>query len=181
MNALKKAMKADNSDIKDGMELRSACISEISVDTVKSTIKNLSASSITEKGVTQVRNFNPYREVPGTTMAWELNVTTRYAGSGANLSCMADFNAGSWLGLSKVDFQDGATGFTAQVKGKGLLAITTGNPGKWGTYIVIAEVDSENAYTDITVPLFIKAEGVQDKLFFMADGKIRLKSWSFIK
>lgn len=178
---LKKAMKADNSDIKDGMELRSACISEISVDTVKSTIKNLSASSITEKGVAQVKNFNPYRKVPGTTMAWELNVTTRYSGSGSNVSCMADFGASSWLGLSKVDFEEGATGFTAVVKGKGLLAITTAYPGKWGNYIAIAEVDSENSYTEITVPLFIKTEGVQERLFFTSSDKIRLKSWSFIK
>jgi arabinoxylan arabinofuranohydrolase len=178
---LKKAMRSSNSDINDNVELRSTCINEIKVDTVKGSISNLPASSLSEKGVTQVRNFDPYREVPGPTMAWVRNVTTKYFKYHSEWICTAEMTADSWMCLSKVDFQDGAEGFTAQVKGKGMIAVTTGFAGKWGTYVAVAEVDSPDEYSVITVPLIKKVEGVQDKLYITASDKISLKSWSFIR
>ncbi|MBR4810640.1 MAG: family 43 glycosylhydrolase [Bacteroidaceae bacterium] len=178
---LKSAMRSSNKDINDNVELRSTCISEIKVDTTKSTISNLSASSISEEGVAQVRSFDPYREVPGPTMAWERNVTTKYFKYKSEWICTAEMTADSWMCLSKVDFQDGAEGFTAQVRGKGMIAVTTDFAGKWGTYVAIAEVDSPDEYSEIRVPLIKKVEGVQSKLYITASDKISLKSWSFIR
>ena len=178
---LKNAMKADNSDISSGMEVRSSCISEIKVDTVRARITNLSSSSITQEGVKQLKNFDPYRNVPGTTMAWADKITTKYAISGSTYKCTAEMVDGSWMCLSRVDFGDeGAVGFTARVSGNGLIAVTSKNPGKWGTYITVAEVDSRG-YTDITVPLWSITKGVVAKLFIVAQGNVSIESWSFIK
>ena len=177
---LKNAMKADNSDISSGMEVRSSCISEIKVDTVRSRITNLSSSSITQEGVKQLKNFDPYQKVPGTTMAWADKITTKYAISGSAYKCTAEMVDGSWMCLSRVDFGEGAIGFTARVAGNGLIAVTSNHPGKWGTYITVAEVDSRG-YTDITVPLWSIAKGVVPKLFLVSKGNVSIESWSFIK
>jgi hypothetical protein len=87
---------------------------------------------------------------------------------------------GSWMCLSRVDFGEGAIGFTARVSGTGLIAVTSKNPGKWGTYITVAEVNSRG-YTDITVPLWSITKGVVQKLFIVAQGNVSIESWSFIK
>ncbi|MBO4561852.1 MAG: family 43 glycosylhydrolase [Bacteroidaceae bacterium] len=179
--SLKKAMRSDNKDITDGMEVRSACLSEIYVDTVNARITNLSSSEIKQTGVAQLKNFDPYRTVPGPTMAWIKNITTKYFILGNVYVCTAEMKKGSWLCLSKVDFKEGAIGFTAKVKGSGVLAITTGSPGKKGTYLVLAEVDSPNTYQEITVPTLKVIKNVQNKLYFTSSGNISLESWSFIK
>ena len=177
---LKSAMKADNNDISNGMEVRSTCMSEIRVDTVNGRIQNLSSSSITQEGVKQLKDFDPYQRVPGTTMAWADNITTKYGISGSAYKCTAQMETGSWMCLSRVDFGEGAIGFTARVSGNGLIAVTSKNPGKWGTYITVAEVDSRG-YTDITVPLWSITKGVVPKLFIVAQGNVSIESWSFIK
>jgi len=178
--ALKRVMRADNKDITDGMEVRSACISKIGVDEERGVISNLKSSSITVEGVEQIRNFNPYREVPGATMAWERNVTTKYVKSGKNWVCTAEMGPGSWMCLSKVDFGDGAIGFRAKAKGKGIIGVTTGYPGSSGNYVAVAEVDSPDGYTEIQVPLMAQTGGVKDELYITTAGNVSLESWSFI-
>lgn len=178
--SLKSAMRKDNKDITDGMEIRSTCMSEITVDTVNARIKNLTSSEIKQAGVTQIKNFDPYRTVPGPTMAWVKNVTTKYFKSGAVYKCTAEFKKGSWICLSKVDFKEGAIGFRAKVKGSGILAVTIGSPGKKGTYIALAEVDASNDYKEITVPTLKLSKGVQSKVFITSNGNISLESWSLI-
>lgn len=178
--ALKKAMRTDYPAITDDMEVRSACLSRISVDEERSRIVNLSSSAITIEGVDQIRNFNPYREVPGPTMAWERNVTTKYFKSGNQWVCTAEMGPGSWMCLSKVDFGSGAIGFKAKVKGKGIIGVTTGYPGSSGNYVAVAEVDSPNGYTEVQVPLMALTSGVKDELYITTAGSVSLESWTFI-
>lgn len=178
--SLKTLMMADNSDISSGMEVRSSCLSPIKVDEETATITNLSASEITAAGVSQIKNFDPYREVPGPTMAWVKDVTTKYNQS-TNV-CTAELKSGSWIGLSKVDFgQDGPVGFTAKVKGQGILAVSIDSPSSSGTLVAIAEVDSPSEYTEIRVPLVNRIKKVQDELYITSTGNLSLESWSLIK
>ena len=179
--ALKSAMRADNSDITNGMEVRSACISRISVDEESARITNLSASSITVEGVTQLKNFNPYRTVPGATMAWCKDITTKYFKLGSDWVCTAEMKAGSWMCLSNVDFGDGAIGFKAKVKGNGILGITYGYPGSSGEQVAIADVDASSGYKEIQVPLLAPTKGVKAELFITSTGDISVESWSFIR
>lgn len=180
--ALKSAMRETNTDITDGMEVRSACISDIKVDTVNARITNLSSSEITQEGVSQVRNFNPYRTIPGPTMAWERNVTTKYFQYGSEWICTAEMNSGSWICVSNVDFGSGASGFKAEVKGSGLLAVSVKSPGRSGTCVTLVEIDSPDEYSKVYVPLVQEMKGIKEKLFITSnDNNISLKSWSFIR
>ena len=185
--SLKTLMMADNKDITSGMEVRSACLSPIKVNEETATITNLTSGEITAAGVSQVKYFNPYREVPGPTMAWEKDITANYfnrnagTGNAEEWICTAEFKSGSWIGLSKVDLAEGPVGFTAKVKGQGILAVLSDAPSSAGTMIAIAEVDSPSEYTEIRVPLVNRLKGVQDELYITSTGNMSLESWSFVK
>ena len=177
---LKSAMRSSNPDINDNVELRSTCLSEIKVDEKNARIEQLTNSGITQKGVSQIRNFDPYREVPGATMAWEWNVTTEFTKGTTpkNTYCSAHLREGSWMALSDVDFKRGAVGFSATVSGKGSIKICSTNPGRAGAVYVLADVDSKT-YSTITVPVVQKPEGVMHLMFIVTTGDVRIKSWNF--
>ncbi|MBO7050315.1 MAG: family 43 glycosylhydrolase [Bacteroidaceae bacterium] len=176
---LKSAMRNDNPDINDNVELRSTCLSEMKVDTVNARFTRLTTSDLTEKGVTQIKNFDPYQTVPGTTMAWVSGVTTKYNKN--TYKCTAEMKSSSWMGLSKVDFGSGAIGFTAKVKGEGILTVTTDAPGSGGIVVAIAEVNSSLVYSEVLVPLVSQVKGVVNELYITSVGNLSLESWSFIK
>ena len=185
---LKSAMRSSNPDINDNVELRSTCLSVLNVDTVNARITRLTTSDITEQGVSQLKNFDPYREVPGPTMAWEKDVTTKYfnrnAGTGKaeEWICTAEMEPGSWMGLSRVDLSQGAKGFTAKVKGQGILSVLIDSPSSQGTLIAIAEVDAESEYKEIRVPLVaLPKNGVASEFYITSTGNISVESWSMIK
>lgn len=174
---LKAAMRSTTPDINDNVELRSTCMSEIKVDVANSKINYLSASSIKEEGVTQIKNFDPYKTVPGATMAWEYNVTTSFhkGSTPSKTYCTAEMKTGSWMCLSNVDFRNGPVGFTAQVKGKGTIKICS-KYSKTGAVCVLAEVPNYSSYKTITVPVVESFTGVKAKIYIVAEGDISIKS-----
>lgn len=177
---LKSAMRSSTPDINDNVELRSTCLSEIKVNETNATITRLTTSDITKSGVKQLKRFDPYRKVPGATMAWEYNVTTTFH-KGANPSktyTTAEMKTGSWMCLSNVDLRNGPVGFTAEVKGKGSIKICSKYPDKKGTVCVLAEVPNYSSYKTITVPVVESLTGVREKLYIVAEGDISIKSWS---
>ncbi len=175
--ALKSAMMKENKDITGGMEVRSTCMNAISVNESTGEISNLSSSSITESGVKQLQDFDPYRVISGPTMAWSKGVTTKYADS----KCTAEMKTGAWMCLSNVNLGTGAIGFRARAKGKGIIAVTIGFAGPNGTALALAEVDSQSGYVDLEVPLLKTASGLQTEFYINAVGDISLESWSLIK
>ena len=177
---LKSAMRSSNPDINDNVELRSTCLSELKVNETNATITRLTTSDITKSGVKQLKRFDPYRKVPGATMAWEYNVTTTFH-KGANPSktyTTAEMKTGSWTCLSNVDLRNGPVGFTAEVKGKGSIKICSKYPDKKGTICVLAEVPNYSSYKTITVPVVESLTGVREKFYIVAEGDISIKSWS---
>ena len=181
--SLKSAMRGDNKDITNDMEVRSTCISEIQVDTQNATITHLTSSGITEAGVTQVRNFDPYQEVPGATMAWERGITTQYTKRATKYVCTAEATKGSWMGLSNVDFGSGAIAFTAKVKGKGIIKVCKSKPDAKGlsNTIAYAEIPSASSYTTVTVPVVNIPTNVLSNLYIVFSDEASLESWSFIR
>lgn len=180
--ALKSAMRKDWPDIADGAELRSACLSEMKVDTVKGTVTKLNASQTSITGVAQIRNFNPYANVPGATMAWERDITTSYDNVGnkfsKKMSCPAHAKAGSWMCLSNVDFKNGAVGLTLKAKGKGVIKFCNGT-SKYNKAFALVEVQDDGNYKTYTVPVSNMPIGVSKKLYILFSGDISLESWSF--
>ena len=178
---LKSAMRKDYKDIGNDAELRSTCISEIKINEEKATITHLKASEITESGVEQLKNFDPYKTVPGATMAWEWNVTTKFhkGTTPSNTYCTAEMKSGSWMCISNADFRQGAVGFTAVVKGKGALKVCGKKPGSTGKTYVVADIPESNDYVTITVPVYSKPEDVVNLLYLVSSDELSIKSWSF--
>ena len=182
---LKSAMRNDNPDINDNVELRSTCLSEMKVDTVNARFTRLTASDITQKGVSQIKNFDPYQTVPGATMAWERGIETTYRTKlGRTAYCTAETKKGSWICISNVEFgSDGPIAFTAKVKGKGVIKVCRANPttNSGVSLIALAEIPSSSSYKTITVPLINIPPKTVSKLYIVFSDEASLENWSFIK
>ncbi|CAI6045036.1 Arabinoxylan arabinofuranohydrolase [Paenibacillus sp. JJ-100] len=77
-------------------------------------------------GVDQLKSFNPYQTVSGSTIGWSAGVTTRQIteseqeGSSKREEVVSLMHGGSWLALSRVNFgEKGAASFTASLCSQG--------------------------------------------------------------
>lgn len=174
--ALKGAM-----GITGGAELRSACVSELSVDTVNAKFNYLSASAITAKGVTQLKNLDPYQKTEGETMAWTSNIQTELTVNKwlkkSSVTAYAT-EPGGWIGLSKVDFKNGPEYFTAKVSGSGLMKVCISYPGT-GPVLCYVELPGEGKTKEITVPLSRTTTGVKKLFFVFSEKGGALDYWQF--
>jgi arabinoxylan arabinofuranohydrolase len=183
---LKAAMRRSpewSSIITDNAELRSTCMSELSVDENRSVFNYLSASAITEAGVEQIKTFDPYVKNEGETMAWCKDVSTSYTVGKyiVRVTITAEIDKpGGWIGLSNVDFKNGANGFTARIKGKGVLRISTKKtPTSFlSTILAYVEIPETDNYTIVTVPLMKMPTGTV-QLFFHFSDTCSFDWWSF--
>jgi hypothetical protein len=158
-------------------------MSELSVDENRSVFNYLSASAITEAGVEQIKTFDPYVKNEGETMAWCKDVSTSYTVGKyiVRVTTAAEIDKpGGWIGLSNVDFKNGANGFTARIKGKGVLRISTKKtPTSFlSTILAYVEIPETDNYTIVTVPLMKMPTGTV-QLFFHFSDTCSFDWWSF--
>lgn len=175
--ALKGAM-----GITGGAELRSACISELSVDTVRAKFNYLSSSQITAKGVQQIKNLDPYKKTEGETMAWTNNIQTDLTINNIRKSCTIKAYAtapGAWIGISNADFKNGAEYFTARVSGKGILKVCTSNPTTESYILCYVELPGEGKEVDVKVPLKSITTGVKKLYFVFSEEGGAIDYWQF--
>lgn len=183
---LKAAMKRSDewkNIITDGAELRSTCMSELSVDEKNGKFNYLRASATTEAGVGQLQDFDPYVKVEGETMAWCRDVHTSYSVGKyiRKITVAAEIEKpGGCIVLSNVDFRNGANGFTARVKGKGIMRITAKKTltAISSTVLAYVEIPDTGDYTEVTVPLMKVPVGTL-QLFFHFTDECSLDWWSF--
>lgn len=173
--ALKAAM-----GITGGAELRSACVSELGVDTIKSRFRYLKASEITAKGVKQIKNLNPYQRVEGETMAWSSNIYTDLNINKYTRKCTVKAVSsapGAWIGLSGVDFQNGgAKGIKARVSGKGVIKVCLSYPTATNALCCI-ELPGGSTAKDVVVPLLSDVVGVKRLFFVFSEADASLDYW----
>lgn len=174
--ALKGAM-----GITGGAELRSACVSELSVDTVNAKFNYLSASQITAKGVQQIKNLDPYKKTEGETMAWTNNIQTELEinkwTKKSNVTAYATA-PGAWIGLSNVDFKNGPEYFTAKVSGNGVLKVCYSYPGT-GPVLCYVELPGEGKTKEVTIPLERYVTGVKKLFFVFSEKGGTIDYWQF--
>lgn len=174
--ALKGAM-----GITGGAELRSACVSELSVDTVNAKFNYLSASQITAKGVKQLKNLDPFKKTEGETMAWTNSIQTELTINKWTKKCTVTAYAtepGAWIGLSNVDFKNGPEYFTAKVSGKGILKVCSSYPGT-GPVLCYVELPGEGKTKEVTVPLQKSVTGVKKLFFVFSEANGSIDYWQF--
>ncbi|MBR4842677.1 MAG: family 43 glycosylhydrolase [Bacteroidaceae bacterium] len=169
--------------ITDNAELRSTCMSELSVDEENGKFNYLRASATSEAGIEQIGTFNPYVKNEGETMAWCKDVHTLYSVGKyvKKITVTAEVEKpGGWIALSDVDFRNGANGFTARVKGKGIMRISTKKSVTSATTSVLAyvEIPDTGDYTVVTVPLMKTPVG-KLQLYFHFTEACSLDYWSF--
>lgn len=141
------------------------------------------------KGVSQVKNFDPYRMVEAETFAWCAGVETKRA-SASNNMCLTAIESGDWIALSKVDFGNkGPEKFEAMVsniKQKSYIEIRLDSPE--GKIIATVDVQPQNGSSSQWVKVKAKVEsvtGVHD-LYFIFKGEnegslFDFDCWKFVK
>ncbi len=132
----------------------------------------------TKSGVRQLKYLDPYSVVEGETMAWQNGVTTEYISTSTRMYAKVT-KPGSWIGLSKVDFKNGADGFTAMMSGNGsagVMKICLDSPN--GPAVGYVQFPPNRLLTEVRVLLNSTVTGIHD-LFFVFSGESRLDYWSF--
>ena len=129
----------------------------------------------TLSGVTQLENFDPYKENRFQTMAWQGGVNVYGLGDTA-----VAYNRGDWTGISNVDFGTGAKSISinAGSKNGATIRISVDSPsGDVIGYVSIPNTGDNWAYTDVTAEIS-GASGVKN-VFFVASDDVVLNSFKF--
>jgi arabinoxylan arabinofuranohydrolase len=129
----------------------------------------------TLSGVTQLENFDPYKDNRFQTMAWQGGVTVYGLGDTA-----VAYNRGDWTGISNVDFGTGAKSISinAGSKNGATIRISLDSPsGDVIGYVSIPNTGDNWAYTDVTAEIS-GASGVKN-VFFVASDDVVLNSFKF--
>lgn len=145
------------------------------VDEMPQNGNELGLTKGTETGVTQVQNFNPYTVNRFNTMAWQAGINIYGLGD-----TFAAFNKGDWIGISKVNFGNGAK--TITVKGGSVngavIKICIGNPSNNAVaYLSIPATGNNWNFTEVKINIY-GLYGVQD-LFFVASDDVLLSTYQF--
>lgn len=152
---------------------RSLCVVEIPVNEETLEITPVGSSS---KGVSQIKYVDPYAENSGKTFFTTTGVDFEYDGTA--ITAAKSTEKGTVICVKGVDFgEEGASAFTAKVKGKGRIEIRLDNPENG--YVNAVEADSADyqGYLDRAEE---KITGVHDVYIVFSDKDIALDSWQFI-
>lgn len=100
------------------------------------------------KGVSQLKNFCPFRRVEAETFAWNAGVLTKFIeNSNSQRRALTQINSGDWVALSGVDFGDGdAFAFTAaisNIKANSIIELRLGSAD--GELIGVVQISSDDS------------------------------------
>ena len=110
-------------------------------------------------------------------MAWQGGIETRYLDSTTNM-CVTGINTGDWIGLSCVDFANGAKQFVAKVASANSGAIKICIDKIDGKCIGYLNVGNTNGgFADVTAK--IKRVSGKHDLFFVFAGEFEFDGWQF--
>ncbi|MCQ2251433.1 MAG: glycoside hydrolase family 43 protein [Bacteroidales bacterium] len=130
----------------------------------------------TYEGVAQLKDFDPYKLTEAETMAWEAGIETEYVSGSTNL--VVKTKAGSWMGLSGVNFGNGAKKFTVKASSNGKpAAIKICLDKADGECVGYVSVNSA-AMAEASAKLLKAVSGKHD-LFFVFSGDMELDTWKF--
>ncbi|MDR1687391.1 MAG: family 43 glycosylhydrolase [Clostridiales bacterium] len=153
-----------------GGGFRSIFADEIEVDEENLKINTTRPTSI---GMYQIKPYDPYKT--NTAAALAASAGLSFEADGADMFVTSN-SAGSWELIREADFAQGASKFTAKVKGTGLIEIRLDSlEADPVGYAQFSTADWENLEIDLAG----SASGVHDLYFVFSDEKISMYSWSF--
>ncbi|MCQ2975528.1 MAG: glycoside hydrolase family 43 protein [Bacteroidales bacterium] len=136
----------------------------------------------TKTGFEQLKAFNPFNLTEAETMAWMAGIDTKYEENSNNMY-VTSISAGDWIGLSGVDFEDGASKFSAIVSNSAdtSCAIKICIDKVDGDCIGYLEVKkSDGKFVEYSSNLNKTITGKHD-LFFIFSGEFEFDKWQFAK
>lgn len=133
-------------------------------------------------GISQLKAFSPYSEVPGTTIGWNSGIAPRDLGG--NDMVLSSINNGDWVAIGGVDFGEvGADTFEAQIAGLagGTIELRLDSPD--GQLIGTLNVEGGNGEFTAMSCSVENAVG-EHTLFFVYNGEgeddlMEIQSWQF--
>lgn len=140
----------------------------------------------TKEGVSQLKNFDPYKNTLFTTMASQAGIKTvaadentlKYGSGNLNLKIV---ESGSYIMLSGVDFKDGASLLKVNLKGNTKGSISVRVKYVNGEDLGKLVFEGKDEFSEYELKFDTPITGVQD-LFFVFEGEgYELKDWKFEK
>ena len=128
-------------------------------------------------GISQLKAFSPYSEVPGTTIGWNSGIAPRDLGG--NDMVLSSINNGDWVAIGGVDFGEvGADTFEAQIAGLagGTIELRLDSPD--GQLIGTLNVEGGNGEFTAMSCSVENAVG-EHTLSSFTTARVRMISWRF--
>ena len=180
---------------KNAGDYRSICVNKATVDESTATINPV---SLTNAGVAQIKNMNPYELQQMETMAnsggieYEdftniiKNISISTLGNDASRNMQVRMKKGSWINVRKVDFGTiGADRITLRAKGTGTIDIriasSPSNSGNTVATLEFSSTDMEDHVIALPADKLEQFKGVKNNLYFVATAAedVYVDSWQF--
>lgn len=149
---------------------RSLCVDKLNMNEAE---VKIGMTEGTRKGVSAIKNLNPFEEVRGTTIFtsadiwYEDSIKPKAIGSRAEKD-------GAWIMVKNVDFNAGASKISAVAKGSDYIEIRLDNINS--AAVATFQVDNEE-YKEISADFVTQISGVHDVYILFASKGTCLQSW----
>jgi arabinoxylan arabinofuranohydrolase len=158
-------------------------------DVTLNSVGSIAEISGTAAGLAQVGHLDPYRATEATTIGVMAGINVKEDADATSQAVVTDINSGDWLALYGVDFGSaGAKKFSCRVKAPqtALAAIQLKLDSPEGTVvgyasIKLAEGETGDAYSELTVDLLQSVTGVHDLVFVFYGEGWEFDQWQFIQ
>ena len=150
---------------------RSIGVDYITVDEKNAKIEY---ASMTDAGVEQIKNFDPFvvnEAEDGRTTAGVTYYTTE------DRDVVTNISTGDWTQIKNVDFADGANAFAATVRGKGMIEIRIDSEN--GKTIGNVQFSTSGEWKSVMCELDKSVSGVHDLYFVFGGENFVFDSWQF--
>lgn len=147
------------------------------VDEVSIVDGKITETDGTLTGVKQIKNVSPYGWNKMSNMAWQAgNNVTGFADT------LVEMKAGSWTGVSNVEFAEGASKLSVKAASKegAVIKVCLDDPSNDnGIYVSVPKTEDLNHFEEVSIDVQ-GLSGVHN-LFFVADGECAVEGWKFSK
>lgn len=152
------------------VDFRNVLVDEITVNEDGT----INPTTATREGVPQIKNLNPFDLNRAATICSQAGITTKVLIEGED-TVVTDIQEGDWILVKGVDFGDGASKFSAKIKGKGIVDIRIDELSSQ----TVGSIDFDTVdFTDITNNIDT-ITGVHDVYFVFGGNDWEFDSWQF--
>jgi len=148
---------------------RSICVDKLKVDEQNVAI---ALSEGTRKGVSAIKNLNPYNAVSGTTAFTSAGMWYDEATKPLSIAAKS-MESGSWIAVKNVDFATGAISVTARLKGTGNVQVRLDSLES----DPIAILAAASEYADAEAAFTAAITGTHDVYLLFESANTCLKEW----